>query len=550
MIPWNIYPRPLMQRDSFLNLNGPWDFCICEETETPLYQETIRVPYCPQSKLSGIGRAVPQSAVCHYRRHFSLPEGFRKDRVLLHFGAADQEAAVWLNGRKLGSHQGGYHPFSFDITAFLQPDNLLTLEVRDHLDDAVYPYGKQKEKRGGMWYTPVTGIWQTVWVESVCADYIHSLQVKQDERGLMHLDMEGTLASGTLTLSDSGESFPILQGSCTFRPVKKHLWTPEDPYLYHFTVDMESGDRVQSYFAMRTLSTETVDGVPRLCLNGKPYFFHGLLDQGYFPDGIFTPERPEDYEKDILLAKSLGFSTLRKHIKIEPQVFYAACDRLGIIVFQDMVNNGRYSFLRDTALPTVGLKRLPGILHPAAPRMKHAFMDAMLETVQLLQGHPSICLWTIFNEGWGQFDGNRMYARLREMDRTRFIDTASGWFRCRQTDVFSPHIYFRPYRFRPHEKPTLLSEFGGYVKKEEGHLFNENASYGYKYFSDSESYIQALEKLYDAEILPAIPEGLCGCIYTQLTDVEDELNGLVTYDRQVVKVPAERMQKIAGKLKL
>ncbi len=549
MIPWNIYPRPLMQRDSFFNLNGPWDFCICEETETPLYQETIRVPYCPQSKLSGIGRAVPQSAVCHYRRSFTLPEGFKKDRVLLHFGAVDQEAAVFLNGKKLGSHQGGYHPFSFDITDHLLPHNLLTVEVKDHLDEGISPYGKQKEKRGGMWYTPVTGIWQTVWLESVCSDPIKALHITNTENRV-HLELEGTLSGGTLTLLETGETHPLHAGACDFEIAHPHLWSPEDPFLYHFTVETESGDQVRSYFALRTLSSEIRNGVPRLCLNGKPYFFHGLLDQGYFPDGIFTPEKPEDYEKDILLAKALGFNTLRKHIKIEPQVFYAACDRLGIIVFQDMVNNGRYSFLRDTALPTIGLKRMPAFAAPRSREMKQAFLSGMKETVALLRHHPSICLWTIFNEGWGQFDASHLYALLREMDPTRFIDTASGWFKGCKSDVNSPHVYFRPFRFKGHRLPTLLSEFGGYVKKEEEHLFNKNASYGYRYFQDRESYTQALETLYEEQIVPAIPKGLCGCIYTQLSDVEDELNGLVTYDRQVVKVPAERMKKIAGKLKI
>ncbi len=549
MTPWNIYPRPLMQRDSFINLNGPWDFCICEETETPLYQETIRVPYCPQSELSGIGKAVPQTAVCHYRRHFSLPEGFRKEKVLLHFGAADQTARVSLNGHLLGTHTGGYLPFSFDITPYLQAENVLAVSVSDHLNDAILPYGKQKEKRGGMWYTPVTGIWQTVWLESVCRDHIQDIRV-HTQKNTVHVELEGTLSCGTLTLEEEGLSFPVREGSCSFTLENPVYWTPEEPKLYHFTVKTDAGDCVRSYFALRSLSIENVNGLPRLCLNGKPYFFHGLLDQGYFRDGIFTPETPEDYEKDILTAKSLGFNTLRKHIKIEPQLFYAACDRLGIIVFQDMVNNGRYSFLRDTALPTVGVKRMPGIFNRRTGAMKQAFVTSMEETVSFLKNHPSICLWTIFNEGWGQFDGTKMYRHLKTLDSTRFIDTASGWFGGCESDGNSPHVYFRPFRFKPHRLPTLLSEFGGYVKKEDGHLFSENASYGYKYFQSRESYMQALEKLYETEIIPAVEKGLCGCIYTQLSDVEDELNGLITYDRQILKPDAARMRMIANKLKI
>lgn len=548
MIPWNVYPRPRMKRNSFLCLNGTWDFSVCPPEDTPQYLEIIQVPFCPQSRLSGIGRAIPQTALCHYRKHFALPEGFVKEKVLLHFGAVDQQAAVTLNGHLLGTHTGGYLPFSFDITPWLQAENVLTVAVSDHLDDAVLPYGKQKEKRGGMWYTPVTGIWQTVWLESVCNDYIHDLQVTT-QNNTVYVKLEGTESCGTLTL-ENASSWPVEKGQCTFSLDQPVMWSPENPHLYRFSVTTDSGDSIQSYFAFRTLSIENRDGVKRLYLNGKPYFFHGLLDQGYFPDGIFTPEKPEDYKQDILTAKALGFNTLRKHIKIEPQVFYEACDRLGIIVFQDMVNNGRYSFLRDTALPTVGIKKMPGIFHRRSGAMKRAFTTSMKETVAFLKNHPSICLWTIFNEGWGQFEGTKMYRHLKALDDTRFIDTASGWFEGCESDVNSPHVYFRPYRFKPHPLPTLLSEFGGYVKKEEGHLFNENASYGYQYFQDTDSYMQALEKLYEEQIAPAIAKGLCGCIYTQLTDVEDELNGIMTYDRQIVKVPAERMKKIAQKLKI
>lgn len=545
-----MYPRPRMKRNSFLNLNGPWDFCVCGPGETPDYAETIQVPYCPQSPLSGIHRPIPQNGLCHYRRHFALPAGFHKGRVLLHFGAVDQVAHVTLNGKPVGRHKGGYLPFTFDITAQVAMENELIITVSDHLDEAILPYGKQREKRGGMWYTPVTGIWQTVWVESVCEDYIQDLEIETDQDQVT-VRLMGTAASGTLTLTDSGLSFPVENGCCRFQVPSPRLWSPEDPFLYPFTVKTDAGDGVSSYFALRTLETGWVDGVPRLFLNGKPYFFHGLLDQGYFPGGIYTPEQPEDYARDILAAKSMGFNTLRKHIKIEPQVFYEACDRLGIIVFQDMVNNGRYSFLRDTALPTIGLKRLPGLLARRTKAQKAAFLQHMKETVAFLRHHPSICLWTIFNEGWGQFDSRATFLKLLRLDATRFIDTASGWFETGFTQVKSPHVYFRPFKIKPDDAlPTLLSEFGGYVKKEEGHLFDEKASYGYKYFKDGESYMQALESLYEKEIIPVIPKGLCGCIYTQLSDVEDELNGLMTYDRQIIKPDIHRMRRISEKLKM
>ena len=320
MIPWNVYPRPRMKRDSFLCLNGTWDFSVCPPEDTPQYLETIQVPFCPQSRLSGIGRTIPQSSLCHYRRHFTLPEGFVKEKVLLHFGAVDQQAAVTLNGHLLGTHTGGYLPFSFDITPWLQAENVLTVAVSDHLDDAVLPYGKQKEKRGGMWYTPVTGIWQTVWLESVCNDYIHDLQVTT-QNNTVYVKLEGTESCGTLTL-ENASSWPVEKGQCTFSLDQPVMWSPENPHLYRFSVTTDSGDSVQSYFAFRTLSVETISGMKRLCLNGKPFFFHGLLDQGYFPDGIFTPEKPEDYERDVLTAKALGFNLWEAVVQWTQETFH------------------------------------------------------------------------------------------------------------------------------------------------------------------------------------------------------------------------------------
>jgi len=273
-----------------------------------------------------------------------------------------------------------------------------------------------------------------------------------------------------------------------------------------------------------------------LLLNEKPYFFHGLLDQGYFPDGIFTPAHFSRYEKDILFAKSLGFNTLRKHIKIEPERFYYDCDRLGMIVFQDMVNNGEYAFWRDTALPTIGLKRRNDKKAHPDPLTRRAFLTAMEETVKTLGNHPSICYWTIFNEGWGQFDGDQAYHTLRAWDDTRFIDTASGWFKTRESDVESPHVYFKPVRCRPNQKPMVLSEFGGYSLPIEGHESSPGKAYGYRKFQTPEAFTNALLSLYRNEILPAAKAGLSGAIYTQLTDVEEEVNGLMTYDRKVSKI--------------
>ncbi len=297
---------------------------------------------------------------------------------------------------------------------------------------------------------------------------------------------------------------------------------------------------VESYFALRTLTTETVDGIPRLCLNGKPYFFNGLLDQGYFSDGIYTPAAYACYENDILAMKALGFNTLRKHIKIEPAAFYYACDRLGMVVFQDMVNNSGYSYLRDTVLPTVGMKRFPDKLLHRAKASRAAFLAGMYRTVEQLYSYPCICYWTIFNEGWGQFDHRLAYGKLKWVDRTRFIDSVSGWFKPlfgeAASDVESHHVYFKPYRFKPAKKPVVLSEFGGYACAPEGHRFNPDKIYGYRIYDTNEALAEGIAALYRDEIAPAIPLGLCAAIYTQVSDVEDETNGILSYDRRVNKL--------------
>ncbi|MBQ1263768.1 MAG: glycoside hydrolase family 2, partial [Oscillospiraceae bacterium] len=308
------------------------------------------------------------------------------------------------------------------------------------------------------------------------------------------------------------------------------------------------GDRVESYFALRTIEIKEVGGKKRICLNGEPYFFHALLDQGYFPDGIFTPATPEAYKNDILEAKRLGFNTLRKHIKIEPQIFYYYCDKLGMVVFQDMVNNGHYSFLRDTALPTVAVKKMSDKLLHLNKKSREQFVLSMIETVKLLYNHPSICYWTIFNEGWGQFCSDEMYDLLKELDSTRVIDSTSGWFKNSKSDVESEHVYFKPYKFRSSDKAVVLSEFGGYSFRPEGHIFNLKKAYGDRFFTDRNEFENDLLRLYREEIIPAVKEGLCASVYTQLSDVEDETNGLLSYDRLVCKVDGKKMREIANEL--
>ena len=540
-IPWSVYPRPQMRRESYLNLNGCWDFHVNYEN-----QGQIRVPFCPESKLSGFGVHYDEGSMLQYTRTFTLPEGFHRGRVLLHVGAADQRADVFLNGKPVGTHKGGYEAFTMDITDYLCENNHLNICCFDDLTDQSYPYGKQTLNRGGMWYTPVSGIWQTVWLESVPENYIHQLHIENRGYGVT-ISIEPKL-NGWVRIPELGE-FPLVDGSVCITPEEPHLWSPEDPYLYDFTVEA-GDDRVESYFAIRDLQIQQVGQWPRLCLNGKPYFFHGLLDQGYWPDGLFTPATPECYAEDILAMKKLGFNTLRKHIKVEAEEFYYQCDKLGMIVWQDMVNNDDYSFLRDTALPTIGIQKLDDRKLHTDPKTRKAFLDGMAATVNQLKNHPSICYWTIFNEAWGQFDSDHVYELFRQLDDTRFVDSTSGWFRRNNSDVDSRHVYFRKVKLRGDgKKPLVLSEFGGKTYRAENHVFNPDKAYGYGGCSNLESLQQAVSDLYMTEILPCIQDGLCAAIYTQVSDVEDEINGLLTYDRKVEKLKPEVMLPIAVALR-
>ena len=539
--PWQVYPRPQLRRDSYINLNGDWEFT----PDGANYDRTIRVPFCPESLLSGIGEHFPEGSTLCYRRSFALPANFNRGRVLLHIGAADQQAEVFVNGQLLTRHEGGYEAFSVDITGALAETNVLVIRCRDDLRDKSFPYGKQTLTRGGMWYTPVSGIWQTVWLESVPEVYIQRLNI--ENRGdSVTIDTGNPSLSGTVAVAGLG-SFPLKNGAVTITPENPHFWSPEDPYLYEFTVEAGE-DRVESYFALRTLEVKTVGGHPRLCLNGKPYFFHGLLDQGYWSDGLFTPAAPECYADDILAMKKLGFNTIRKHIKIEPEEFYYQCDKLGMVVFQDMVNNGRYRYVRDTVLPTLGFQRLPGLFRIRDEAARSRFLAGMEVAVKQLKNHPCILYWTIFNEGWGQFHSSKAYDFLRQLDDTRWIDATSGWFRRGKTDVDSRHVYFRKVKLRGGDKPLVLSEFGGKTCKIAGHVYNPDKTYGYGVCDTPESLGKAVEALYREGILPCVKKGLCAAIYTQVSDVEDEVNGLLTYDRRVEKLTPERMKPIAQAL--
>ena len=536
--PWDVYPRPRLVRESWINLNGFWDYAVSDGPQPAAYDRRILVPFPPESSLSGIGRHAPEGAWHCYRLGFSLEDIPAGKRLLFHCGGADQLCLLGFNGVGFGSRfpllDGD---FTEELTGFRPGENEITLAVQDDLGSRTHPYGKQSLRRGGMWYTPVSGVWQTVWLEWVPDTWIDTVKVTP---GLTSALVEVTARCGQQTLPArgsilfEGKSWPLKDGRAVLQPEAPRLWSPEDPHLYRFTL-LCGQDRAESYFALRTVSLGRVDGIPRLLLNGKPRFFHGLLDQGWWPDGLWTPADPACYEDDLRTVKSLGFSMVRKHIKVEPELFYYACDRMGVAVFQDMVNNGRYSFFRDTLLPTLGLQKLPQYLRRRHPLQAFTFAQHMKATVRRLYSHPSIVYWTIFNEGWGQTQGNDMYEKLKKLDPTRIVDTASGWFRVCSTDVESRHVYFRRFRLPRSDKPVVLSEYGGYVWKVPGHSANPEKTYGYRLFSRQEDWQAGVRQLLDRQIAPAIAKGLCAAVYTQLSDVEDETNGLITYDRRVVK---------------
>ena len=552
------YPRPQMRRDSYLNLNGRWEYAITDSDEPPrCWDGTILVPFSPESALSGVGRTLRPGQTLWYRREVTVPQGFvpRDGRLLLHFGAVDQEAAVYLNGVLLGRHMGGYNAFTLDATEALGPRNTLVVRVHDDTDASFHSRGKQKTRRGGIWYTPQSGIWQTVWMEAVPRRYIEGLRivplfdqsaVEVTVRCAQPLQCEATV---------DGRTVPFTSGEAARIPMPDfRAWSPEDPYLYDLSVTLGE-DRVESYFGMRKVEVRADrGGVKRLFLNGEPYFHSGLLDQGYWPDGLYTAPSDEALIFDIQTAKSMGFNMLRKHIKVEPMRWYYHCDRLGMLVWQDMPSGGGKYRFSTISLPLVtGVHRRDNRYRAFARTSSQGraeYMDELEEMVLQLFNAPSVALWVPFNEGWGQFDSTFVMERLRLLDPTRPVDPASGWHDQGAGDLRSLHVYFKPFRFRRDRRgrALALSEFGGYNLRVDGHCFNQK-DYGYRRLPDAAALWRDFARLYEREVLPAVPRGLCAAVYTQLSDVEDELNGLMTYDRRVVKLDADDVRELNERLK-
>lgn len=554
------YPRPQLKRDNFTILNGYWNYCISSEVIMPeSYDGRILVPFSPESILSGVNRQLKPKEILWYERILEFDKVERGKRCILHFGAVDQSCEVYINHRKVGEHTGGYLPFSIDITRKIEEGtNLLSLKVVDSSETSYHSRGKQKLKRGGMFYTAQSGIWQTVWLEWVPEIYIKTLRLTPllDEGAIrieifMNDDFKTELVGEHTFQVEIYYKQKLLQTVVSpypymTIPLKEiNAWSPENPNLYDMVITIGE-DKVESYFAIRKVEIKKDnEDIPRIFLNNKPYFQNGLLDQGYWPDGLYTAPSDEALIYDIQKAKELGFNMLRKHVKIEPLRWYYHCDRLGMLVWQDMVNGGgKYNMLLVGYLPTIYPKiarRIKDKHYRLFGRKdKEGRMEWVREcedTVKLLYNSPSVVTWVPFNEGWGQFDARNAYEMIRELDNTRLVDHASGWYDQKCGDFNSIHNYFHPLGVTPESRPAILSEFGGYACYISEHSYSLQI-YGYRIYLTKEDLNRAYLNLMREEIMKLNEQGLSALVYTQLSDVEDEVNGLLTYDRKICKVVA------------
>lgn len=561
------YPRPQLRRNSYLNLNGIWEYAITKTAEKPAaMQGEIVVPFSPETPLSGVGHILQPDEYLWYRRSVTLPEGFfRGGRLLLHFGAVDQCCTVWVNGQEAGSHTGGYLPFALDVTELIEGDAFtLELRVTDPTDTGSLSRGKQRLKNTGIWYTPQSGIWQTVWMECVPENYLRSLRITpKPEENAVHIRLEAddpAMAAVTICrdggIIAEGQTDENGESTLTIPAEELRLWSPEEPFLYDVAITLAGSDKVESYFGMRAFGIgKDEKGLPRLLLNGKPYFQNGLLDQGYWSDGYYTAPSDEALIHDIAEMKRLGFNMLRKHIKVEPLRWYYHCDRLGMLVWQDMMNGGEsYSPLSIYVFSNLGL-RVKDDRYRYFSRSDEAgrthYYEELGQMIDLLYNTVSLALWVPFNEGWGQFDALKAAEFIRKRDDTRPIDHASGWYDQGGGDIKSIHWYFRPYHHKQppkEQRPICLTEYGGYNCAVPGHCWGEGAEFGYKKIADPAEFNRAFQKLMEEQIIPAKERGLAAAVYTQVSDVEGERNGLLTYDRKVCKANEAIFRAVNAKL--
>ena len=558
VIPHSEHPRPQARRNPWLCLNGIWDFCKTDGKEKSSVGK-ILVPFSPETLNSGIqeGFVLNPGEKLYYNKKFTVDENLVKGITLLHFDAVDSACEVFVNGTLVGTHVGGFTAFTIDVSDALKlGENEVLLICQDEATRNSGARGKQSDERGGIWYTPQSGIWQSVWLESMPKERIGNFRIIPDAiNGKVDILLDNNLPTQIIVYDGENE---IIKDEFKTRITLEYdfaLWSPESPKLYDFVLKNSAGDEVYSYFGVRSFG-QTIDrnGKARLTLNGKPYFFNGVLDQGYWSDGMLTYPCDKAAEDELTLLKNMGFNTVRKHIKIEPMRWYYHCDKLGLIVWQDFVNGGgRYAFTHIAAFPFLGFKHRDNdykyfAREDEAGRKEYA--QSVDETISQLCNCTCIGVWVPFNEGWGQFDSAMWTEYVKGIDSTRIIDSVSGWHDqgVGKTELLSLHTYYTPLRVPKDARPVVLSEFGGYSMKCDGHVFDENKEFGYKKFKTKEALLAALKKLYLEKLLPLIKRGLCACIYTQVSDVEEEINGLVTYDRKLVKVSVEDMSAINAEI--
>jgi len=560
------YPRPQMVRKEWQNLNGQWNYAlISKHANMPgSFPETILVPFPIESALSGVGHPLRPDERLWYRRTFHINQDWKGGHVLLHFGAVDWLAEIYINNQPVGEHKGGYDPFTFDITsALVEGENNLVVSVWDPSDSRPIQRGKQVLKPGFIWYTAVSGIWQTVWLEHVPDAYIEKIKVTPN------IDKSCVVIESLINADKSGYTIKasVLEGSeriaelesTTDTPLTldiQHpkLWSPDSPHLYDLELSLlENGktiDRIQSYFGMRKFSLDRDgQGNLRFCLNNKPLFLYGPLDQGYWPDGLYTPPTDDAMQWEINFIKSAGFNMLRKHIKIEPARYYYHCDKAGLIVWQDMVSGGISPkptwFLFANLFKSIHDDRLYGRLGRGSRKNRAEFRAEYQRMIDTLNNVVSIGIWCPFNEGWGQFDAADIAAWTKSYDPTRLVDHASGWFDQGAGDFSSSHVYFKPLPGIEHEdkRAVVLSEFGGYSLNPIDHAWNPEKYFGYKKFQNSAELTSGYLGLLKDQLIPWVRSGLSAAVYTQTTDVETEVNGFITYDREVIKMDPDAIRQ-------
>ena len=551
------YPRPQLVRDRWINLNGLWEYAITPVDAVPEKMDGhILVPFAVESALSGVGRSVTEHDALWYEREFSVPKDWAGSRIMLNFGAVDWKAEVYVNDELAGCHTGGYAPFSFDVTDLLLQGktNSLKVKVTDGTDSWFQPRGKQVSEPEGIWYTAVTGIWQTVWMEPVSESYVKSFHSVADiDASVLNVYVDAVLTEGDaceVVLMECGNVINKGRGTeVSLHVPQMKLWSPDSPYLYDVEVNIVRDgavvDRVSGYAAMREISyRKDASGHKRMYLNGEPLFQYGPLDQGWWPDGLYTAPSDEALVFDIQKTKDFGFNMIRKHVKVEPARWYWHCDRLGMLVWQDMpsIEDNHENVWGNRAYDT-------GTDYPVTQEGKDNYYKEWGEVIAAFKGFPCIVVWVPFNEGWGQFDTEDVVQFTRAQDPTRLINYASGgnFVHC-SGDILDLHNYPHPEMYLyDKEYINVLGEYGGIGWPVEGHLWQPERNWGYVQFKSADEVLDTYEK-YAEMLIDLIDDGFAGAIYTQTTDVEIEVNGLMTYDRKVVKLDQERLHAINTKV--